>query len=57
MSIFARNTRWPFSNSPRAHALEQVEVLGDAAVAVRAAAGLGQRAPQRGDLLGREIAT
>ena len=39
------------------HALEQVEVLGDAARAVRAvAARLGQRAAARGDLLRGQVA-
>ena len=55
MSIFARSTCAPSGNSPRAHPREQIEVLVDRAVAVRAVrARLGQRAAVGANLVGRE---
>ena len=55
MSIFARSTFSPSANSP-AHAAEEVEVLADAAVPVRAfLARLRERAAVGLDLLGREV--
>jgi hypothetical protein len=53
MSILARSTRGAVGELAGAHAAEEVEVLLDAAVAVRAVrAGLGQRAAVLADLLG-----
>ncbi len=56
MSILARSVREPSGNSPCAHALEQVEILFDRAIAVRALlAGLGQRAAILAHLLRAQI--
>ena len=45
MSIFARSTQLPSSNSPRRMRVEQLQILCRGAIAVRAVlAGLGQRA-------------
>ena len=57
MSILARSVREPSGNSPALHALEQVQVLLDGAVAVRALlARFGQRAAILADLLGGQVA-
>ena len=57
MSIFARSVRAPSGNSPLLHPLEQIEILGDGAIAIGAVlARLGQRAAVRAHLLGRQIA-
>ena len=55
MSIFARSTWAPSGKFAGAHAAEQVEVLVDAARAVRRVlARLGQRAAMLADLVGRQ---
>jgi hypothetical protein len=54
----AQSRASPSANSPGAHAAEQVEVLLDAAVAVRAVfARLGERAAVVAHLLGAQVAT
>ncbi len=56
MSILARSTRVPSGNSPLAMRTKQVEILLDAAVAVRAVlAGLGEGAAMLANLFGGEI--
>ena len=56
MSILARSTRLPSGNSPVLHALEEVEIFFDGAVAIGAVlAGLGERAAMLADLVGGEV--
>ena len=55
MSIFARSTSDPSSNSPARIRANSVEVLGHGAIAVRAVlARLGERAAILADLVGRQ---
>ena len=56
MSIFARRTARAIGKFPGAHALEQIQILFDRAVAIRAVfARFGQRAAILANLLGRQI--
>ncbi len=56
MSILARRTRLPSGNSPCLHALEEVEIFLDGAVAVGAVlAGFGEGAAVLANLVGGEV--